>query len=270
MLLVLFALILAAIIWVVLKPKWLPKPPENQVTDRIAKSANKASQATRNASSNVAEKTGGWFRWAKKPFKKPASLGNQLKTWATGLDLDHQELGAWLMGLSDEAANKLANELSAFCRSQNLELSWLFEEKTAPELKNSLEEVLLLQTQSIFKAGQAQPLIAFHQWQAAPSKPENRAFTQKLYAQLVSAGLTSVPGDLLLASDKVRESHVLKAIQSALSENRAAVLGLLNEVHAAKEPVIEIVESTEAAQPEPAKKSKKSPVVTVETTAAQA
>ena len=265
MLLVLFTLILAAIVWIVLKPSWLPKPPENKVTDRIMKGADKATQATKNASSTVAEKTGGWFNWVKKPFKKQASLGNQLKTWAAGLDADHQELSAWLKGLSDQAADQLANDLSAFCRSQNLELSWLFDEKTAPELKNSLEEVLLLQTQSIFKAGQAQPLIAFHQWQAAPSKPENRAFTQKLFVQLVSAGLTSVPGDLLLASDKVRESHVLKAIQSALSENRAAVLGLLNEVHAAKEPIVEIVESTEAAQPEPAKKSKKSPVVTVET-----
>ena len=155
------------------------------------------------------------------------------------------------MGLSDEAASQLSDELAAFCQSQHLELAWLFDEKTEVELRTGLEELVILYSQAVFKGRSAQPLAALQRWQAAPLQPENRNFARQLYTRLVSAGLVSVPGDLLLASDQERTNHVTQAIQSMMVENRAAVLGLLGEIVVEEEPV-------QAEPSKPQKKAKKS------------
>jgi hypothetical protein len=262
MLLILFVLVLAVVVWVTLKPTWLPKAPENKVTEAISKNAAKASESAKSLSSSVTEKSGGWLDRLKAPFKKKPDQAMQFRAWASQLDAEHSELSAWLSALSDEANAQLANELVVFCRNQNLELAWLFDEQTDIDLKNGLQDLVVFYCRALVKAVNAKPLATYQRWQAAPTLPENRSFTQDLYTRLVSAGLVSVPGELLLASEKERESHVIQAIQTAVVEHREAVMAIVSEMYAvAAEPVI-------AVKPEATvKKTKKSaatPVVSIQ------
>ena len=174
-------------------------------------------------------------------------------------------MSAWLSGFSDEAASQLSNDLSTFCHNQNLELAWLFDEKTDSELRAGLQDLTLFYCQAIFKAVSAKPLADFQRWQFAPMQTENRALTQKLYKSLVAANMASAPSDLLLASEKERESHVIQSIQSALAENRAAVLAIVFEIsaHEAAETKSAATESPEEAPAQ--KKGKKSTAPEVQT-----
>ena len=253
MLLILFVLALAVVVWVTLKPTWLPTAPENKVTDAISKNAARASESAKSLSSSVTEKSGSWLDRLKVPFKKKPDQALQFKAWASQLDTEHAELSTWLSALSDEASAQLANELVVFCRNQNLELAWLFDEKTDVDLKSGLQELVVFYCRAIVKAANAKPLAAYQRWQAAPTLPENRSFTQDLYTRLVSSGLVSVPGELLLASEKERESHVIQAIQTAVVEHRAAVMTLVSEMYA-----VSAAEPVAAAKPEATvKKTKK-------------
>lgn len=251
MLLILLVLLLIVLVWNVFKPRRPSRSPEKK------------------ARASETKKTGGWFNRLKAPFQKkprqelawlfdkktrPASLENRPS------EPNRTELSAWLTGLSDAAATQLANDLAAFVGCYDLELNWSTDEKIISELRIDLEELVMLYSRAARQAGRLQALAALQHWQAAPLQPENRNFARQLFAGLVSAGLASAPGELLLASDKERESHVGQAIQSALVENRAAVLALLTEIFAAEEAV-------KTAQPKTRKKTKKSLAVTGQTVA---
>ena len=252
MFMILFVLILAAVVWIALKPAWLPKPPENQVTESISKNANMASESVQSIGKSVVTKSGGWIEQIKTPFKKQAGLGPQLKTWAGQLGAEHLELSAWLTGFSDEAATQLCNDLGFFCNNQNLELAWLFAEKTDVELKAKLETLVVLYCQALMVAVNAKPLASWQHWLAAPNQPRHRSFTNELFSRLLGAGLVSVPGELMLASDEEREQHIIQSIQTAVAENRAASMELLNEIVASQEPVKTAQPETPAATANPA------------------
>jgi hypothetical protein len=247
MFMILFVLILAAVVWIALKPAWLPKPPENQVTESISKNANMASESVQSIGKSVVTKSGGWIEQIKTPFKKQAGLGPQLKTWAGQLGAEHLELSAWLSEFSDDAATQLGNDLSIFCSNQNLELAWLFAEKTDIELKAKLQNLVVLYCQALLIAVNAKPLASLQQWLAAPNLPRHHNFTKEFFTRLLGAGLVSVPGELLLASDEERERHAIQSIQTALVENRAATMALLNGILASEEPA-KVVQPETAAK----------------------
>ncbi|MBI4772033.1 MAG: hypothetical protein HY784_16860 [Chloroflexi bacterium] len=242
MLLILFVLILAVLAWITLKPVWLPPPPENQVTATLSKNASQVAAATKTVTGTVAGATGNWLNRLKSPFQTRSAAGKQLKAWAGEAELAQKTalykslseeaagLSTRLASLSDEQAARFANELAAFCRTQNMELAWLFDATVDVEMKTALEEIVMLYSLAVWKGSSAQPLAVLQSWQAAPHQKENRAFAQKLFARLVAAGLASAPGELLLASDKEREAHVVKAIRLAAAQNHAAVLALVVEL----------------------------------------
>ncbi len=247
MLIILLVLVLAWLVWIVLKPAWLPKPPENRVTTAIADGTSTTVSTAKTFGKTAAAKTGNWLSRAKSPFQKHYESGKQLKAWAAEAELAKKTaqdktlpeesvgLTTWLAGLSDEQAAHFANELAAFCRSQNLALAWLFDAKTSDEIKDILESVVILYSLAIWKGRKAQPIAAFHAWQTAPKKEENRIFARKLYIKIVEAGMANSPAEMFLASEKEREAHILKAIQDAANQNRAAVLALAAEAYATGE-----------------------------------
>lgn len=233
MLLILFVLVLAILIWITFRPGGRGRQPANQFTSTISRNAARAAAATKTATGT----TGKWF----KRLKTQSALGQQLKVWAsdahlgqeTALDLPEEIAGLrdWLSRLSDDQADHWANELAAFCHSQNLKLAWLFDDKTDAELKAALSKMVIGHALAVWKGQSSQSLVTFQVWEAAPNKKENRVLTQQLYTRLVAAGLISTPGDLLLASDKERTTYAVRAIQAVAAENRPAVLAALAELN---------------------------------------
>jgi hypothetical protein len=244
MLFILIALILAALVWIVIKPAWLPKPPENQVTTSISKNALTAADAAKSFKGTAVATSESWLNRVKGPFQKQSDMGKHLKAWANEADLAKKSalykslpeeasgFAAWLANLSDTQAAHFANGLAAFCRSQNMELVWLFDAKAEPETKDALDGVVVLYSLAAWKGHMAQPLASFQAWQAAPQKGENRVFGHKLYIKLVEAGLLKPSAEMMLASEKERQAHIIQAIQGAAAQNRPAVLALVAEIYA--------------------------------------
>jgi hypothetical protein len=236
MILFLAVLTLSVLGWIAFKPAWLPTPPENKMTNAVAKSVVTATHTARHTAGP--RLTG--------LFDRRSAAGKKLKAWAGEVDLAKEAalfaglpeettgLTTWLQSLSDTEAAQLAAELDQFCHTLNLELAWLYDPAEA-EMKAAMKQVVALYGLSLWKARQLQTLAAFQAWQLAPEKREHRVMTEKLYLKLSEAGLVTAPANLLLASDKERQAHVVKAIQAAATQDRAAVLAMVAELRTAAE-----------------------------------
>ncbi|MCB0170986.1 MAG: hypothetical protein KDJ97_10585 [Anaerolineae bacterium] len=231
MLIIAILLIVFGVIWY-LEPKWASQ-----------ESRDKATTAVTTNTKDAYSKSKGWLGQFRLPFTKEKDpVATQFKQWLSQSDLskrsqlykklpaDAAEFATWVDGLSDEDLNKFVNDLSSVCRAQNFELAWLVDPKTPDNLKQAVEDAVILHGLAAWKARDIQPLLAFKAWQAAPNKPENRAFAQKLYNKLAEAGLVTTPSDLVLATEQERQEHVAEAIDKAAAEKEATFLALVQEV----------------------------------------
>ena len=231
MLIIAILLIIFVAIWY-LEPEWASE-----------ESRDKATTAITTNTKDAYTKSKGWLGQLRLPFQKDKSpVAAQFKQWLGQSDLakrsqlykqlpaDAAEFAAWIDSLSDEALNKFVADLSNVCQTQHFELAWLLDPKTPDNLKQAVEEAVILHGLAAWKAHNIQPLLAYKSWQAAPNKPENRAFAQKLYNKLAEAGLVTTPADLVLATDKERQAHVATTIDTAATEKEATFLALVQEV----------------------------------------
>lgn len=221
---------LALLVWVIIRPAWLPKPPDNKATARIARGTE---QVRRTAQ--------GWLGSLRRRSPNDRVSTQGFRDWATehlpsahaavypGRPEETAGLKAWLAGLSAEQAGAFARATSDFCQGLGFELAWLWDEKIDGPQKEAQAESVLHYSLATWKAHETCTQAAYAAWQAAPHKKENRAFAQKLYVKLVDAGLADAPADLLLAPEKERQAHMTSAIQSAAAENNAAVMALARE-----------------------------------------
>lgn len=224
-------LIIFVVIWY-LEPAWASQESRDKATTAITTNTKGAYTRSR-----------GWLGQVRLPFQKeknPAAA--QYRQWVAQSDLskrsqlykqlssDAAEFSAWIEGMSDEELNEFVSDLSDVCQAHNFELAWLVDPKTPDKLKHAVEDAVILHGLAAWKARDIKPLLAFKAWQAAPNKPENREFAKKLYNKLAEAGLVSTPSDLVLATDKQRQEHVVATIETAATENETTFLALVQEV----------------------------------------
>ena len=219
-------LIIVAAVWY-LKPGWLSKESRDRATSAVTASTARPR---------------GWLGKIRLPFQKDNELATQFKQWVDQAELSKQtkfykelpsdaaEFTAWLEDLSEDKLTEFVEELSAFCRAQGFKLAWLMDPNTPDNMKGAVEDAVLLHSLAAWRARDIQPLLAYKAWQAAPNKPENQAFGQRLYGKLVEAGLATAPADLMLASAKERQAYVAQAINAAAAEHQDTFLALVKEV----------------------------------------
>lgn len=231
MLILAVLLIIFVAIWY-LEPDWASE----EARDKAVTSLTTRSQ-------DAYAKSKSWLGQWRLPFQKgPSPAAAQFKQWLAQSDLakrsslykqlpvDAAEFAAWVEGLTDEQLHKFVADLSAVCQLHHFELAWLVDPKTPDNLKHAVEDAVVLHALAAWKARDIQPLLAYKAWQAAPHKAENRAFAQKLYGKLAEAGLVTPPAELVLATEKERQAHVVTAIETAASEKEATFLALVQEV----------------------------------------
>jgi hypothetical protein len=211
---------LALLAWLIIKPGWLPAPPENAYQERFSLQFDRLKQ-----------KSGVWFRQVKPFWKKKDSLGLQLKTWASNEELtawqqseELTELRGWIVSLTDAEAGALAQELSNFCWKQGVNIIWLLEDSGSLEMQTALTSLVRHYCLAVRERISSRPAACLRAWSAAPLAKENRRFGNLLYIGLVEAGLIRIPPALLLAPEKQRLEHQISAIKSLLEKDPEGLL----------------------------------------------
>ena len=277
MYLLLAALVVAVVLWLVLKPGWAPKPPDT------SKWTGKASQASRQATAKAGEiskdataKAGqmyqglrGWFRFRNhtrdlaKQFKqwvaeaapaKRVDLYNTLPAYAEGFAI-------WLGSLSDKDLEHFTQGVARFCATLNFDLAWLTDAQVSrePELKKAVEDAVLLYSLTTWRANNVQQdvkaFFAYQAWLANPNR--HGAFGQQLLSNLVQRGAVTVTPELYLAPEKERLAHATEAIRKVADEDHATFHAALRQVVGASEaaPAAAPATAQAAAVPEADRKS---------------
>lgn len=228
--------ILALLVWLIMKPSWMPAPPKNALTEKIVTQADRAGQASVH-----------WYGKVKSWFQKPASLGILLKNWsadpalpdAAGFSQNQVtslvEFRAWIVTLPQAEIDQLAAELDRFCRKQGVNIRWVLDDQGRGDMQAALAALVLFYGLAVRERANSLPAAAVRDWEGAPLTRHNRRFGILLFARLVAAGVLAVPANLLFASEKERMAHMIAALKSAAATNREAVLAqsalVLAEMH---------------------------------------
>ncbi|MBN1487798.1 MAG: hypothetical protein JW981_09165 [Anaerolineae bacterium] len=144
---------------------------------------------------------------------------------------------AWVVQEDPKKVDAFAQGLGSFTASMGIDLHWLLNEQVviAPELKESLEDVVALYCLSYWKALQVQndvrAFAIYQSWQMSPAKGRNPELSQKLFAALMDRGLIEdPPSSLFMASEQEREAYVVGAIRKVAQNNQPEFNAVLKEV----------------------------------------
>jgi len=247
MLLTLVVLFVLYMLWILVRPRWLPQAPNNRVNTVLTQNAHNL-QAT---SARVWKSSIAWLPGRNK------ELAHQFKSWVTDSGFAKKAAGygalaeeatafsKWVDGLAESELSAFAQQVASFCKSVGGDLPTLVDSNAegAPEMKQAIENSVVLYSLTLWKTREIQAMLAYTAWQKSPEKKENRAFAQRVFAKLVNAGVAVAPSELLMASDKERLAYVKTAIDKAAAEQRAK---FINAVREAAEELS--AESTEAAK----------------------
>ncbi len=225
MLYILLIILVALLVWLILKPAWMPAPPKNALTEQVVKQADHVGQASAS-----------WVARARSWWKKPVSLGAQLKAWAMNEDVptsagfspaqatDLARFRAWIVSLSDAEVDLLAKELETFCHKQDVNVRWLLDDQGRGDMQTTLAALVLFYGLAVRERINALPAAAVREWEESPLARQNLPFGTRLFTSLVEAEQVSIPASLLFASEKKRLAHMVNAIKAALVKDREAVL----------------------------------------------
>lgn len=158
-----------------------------------------------------------------------------LRHWLIPNLADHPTTQSWVAGLTDTEFSDLRQQLHAFCTARQIDLAWLGEQPLAkdPPLQGTVQAVVLHYVQAQQQAISVQAeLQAFKTYLAIERRPysyEYQPLIQQLYSQLVKTGLTApARPEALLATEKIRVEHMLRAIRAAADADRPAFYRVLN------------------------------------------
>ena len=247
---ILLAVLIVAVLWFVLKPKWAPKPPDTAAWSGKASQASKqvsvkASAASKQASAKAGQMYQG-LRGRLRFRSHTHDLAQQFKQWvaeaAPGsraelyntLPASADGFAAWLNGLSQKELEQFTKKVARFCESLNFNLAWLTDAQVGrePELKRAVEDTILLYSLTTWRADSVQQdvkgFLAYQAWQARPNR--HKAFGQQLLGHLIHNGVVTVSPDQYLASEKERKAHATAAIRKVADENRDALRVALRQV----------------------------------------
>lgn len=221
MFLVLAVLVAVYLLWILWKPDWLPKAPNNKLNTTI----------TENAQAVTAQSVSWWKRLS---FVLPgprATRASNFKEWAMQTNLaDHTPLygalaaeatafSAWLNTLSPSALENYVNNVADFCYTMKCDLNWLVNRQEAadPRLRRSVEALVILYCLTTWKMQEVQGMLRYTDWKTAPNRNANRLFVQQLYDRVVAAGLAERATDLM-APDAELQQATLVALEKVATE----------------------------------------------------
>jgi hypothetical protein len=174
----------------------------------------------------------------------------RLRNWLITHLEEQPTVQSWVAGLSDAEFSGLQQGLHTFCTALQIDLAWLGKQQLTKDsvLQAAIQATVLHYVQAQHQAqGVQADLLAFKTYLALEQRPYSYEFQpliQRLYTQLVSAGLAvPVRPETLLANEKVRIEHMLRAIEAAADTNRPAFYRILNALnntpppHAATTPL---------------------------------
>lgn len=177
--------------------------------------------------------------WQKRMGWRAQPLSDQakLRTWLNASLNDQPATQAWVAGLTDTEFNHLQQQLQTFCSSLQINLAWLGESALAADtaLQTAIQTVVqhFVQAQQQSARVQAE-LRAFKHYLALTAHPysyEQQPLIQRLYTQVVNAGLTDpARPEALLATEKLRIEHMMHAIESAATTHRTRFYQIMNEL----------------------------------------
>ena len=245
-----FLLLLGLIIlaWLVFRPSWMPTLPENKLSKTVISQTDQ-----------LRKKSSGWYKQIKPFWKRENNLGNLLKAWASNEDLvvtagfSKVQVGElalfleWIGSIPDEEANLVAEELSAFCSKQGINIRWLLEDNGRGDMQGVLSTLVLFYGLAVRERYLSLPAAALRAWEDTPLSKVNRDFGNLLYIRLVDADLIKIPSHLLLAPEKDRLVHLVSAIKTLVEKDRNVVLPFAAQV----------IETKQASGPKNTKSSKK-------------
>lgn len=160
-----------------------------------------------------------------------------LRQWLITNLPDQSTAQSWVAGLTNRGFSDLHQQLHAFCTAQQIDLAWVGEQPLAkdPPLQDAVQAVVLHYVQAQQQASSVQAeLQAFKTYLAIERRPysyEYQPLIQQLYTQLVKTGLTApARPEALLATEKMRVEHMLRAIRAAADADRPAFYRVLNDL----------------------------------------
>ncbi|MBI4788807.1 MAG: hypothetical protein HY782_17380 [Chloroflexi bacterium] len=246
MFILLTVLILFAIFWFVVKPRWMPGAPD------AAAWMDKASRASKQATA----KAGQMYKGMRGRFKfrsDTRELAKQFKQWvadaalpkraalSNSLPAQTESFAAWLGGLADEELEQFTAKVAQYCATVNFDLAWLNDPQVnrEPELKQAVEDAVLMYSLGAWRADSVQQdvrvFMAYRAWRADPQR--HKEFGQQLHQVLIERGLATVPSELYLAPEKERLANATSAICEVADENPAAFHLALRQLASAPESV---------------------------------
>jgi hypothetical protein len=228
--LIIIALI-AFLAWIIFKPDWLPKPPDNEVTRVVNKQAGQLKQSSNS-----------WVQRTRHFWQKKTNLGLQFKTWITQDDLAQTagldqafleglaELQLWAAKIPEAEAGQIAAELSDFCQGRGVELRWLLDDTCSADMRAALTHLTLFYCQAVRERSNIRPLAALRAWEETPQAKENPTFGRRLFVELVDSKLIDIPASILLSTEKERRQHMTDSIRAVLEKDRSAVVACAEKV----------------------------------------
>ena len=219
------------LVWLLLTPDWMPTPPEYLKTNQVTTRANKW----------VGE-SNHWVKQQTQKFKQRQTLGQQLSAWANNEDLltaggfsdDQKEVLAqfklFIQALGPTQLEQLAKELNAFCKHENVELSWLLVEDHTGEMQKTMAAMVMFFGLAARQRQSSIPSARLRVWQENPQERSNRAFGNLLYVRLVKDGVLTVPAELLMAPAKDRMEHQVRELMALVKNDRERLLPIVEEL----------------------------------------
>jgi hypothetical protein len=173
-------------------------------------------------------------------------LGKQFQQWVADaalpkrtelsnrLPAQMEDFAAWLSGLSAQELEQFTAQVARYCDSINFDVAWLTDATVArePELKQAVEESILLHSLGAWRAGnvqsRAQVALTYQAWLTHPER--HQKFGQELHKILIERGLVTVPPELYLAPEKERLAQAATAIRHVAAENPDAFRLVLRQL----------------------------------------
>ncbi|MBX3011225.1 MAG: hypothetical protein KF832_06945 [Caldilineaceae bacterium] len=162
---------------------------------------------------------------------KPPEFAPKFRAWMEQGFVDEPHLYEWLADLSDEQLNALTTHLHAFSHEMGFDLAWLLDQEFAqqPALAQDVTKVIVSYCQACYQAvlcqKELEPYRLLREYEQNPHSPQQQAFGQTIFGQLMAQGLTSVSiAEHLALPEGERRQQIVAELSHLATAQRPVVL----------------------------------------------
>lgn len=161
----------------------------------------------------------------------------QLQRWAAAALAEQPDVQQWLATRSPAVLNRFSAYLASLFGELKQDFAGLDHAQLSKDavFAQKMQPLILAHVRAWMQAeaspSAAKTLQAYLNFVQAPGRPENRAFGQKFYEQLVEQDLApTMPTDLAWAGERARQAFILQALRTTAVQNASAFHRVLNAV----------------------------------------